>query len=345
MQKGHVLIIEDLDQLLDELRKTNIFSSITILVDENTNAHCLPLLSSFSTNLSFFQIKSGEEEKNIQTAIQIWDALTRFKADRKSLLINLGGGVIGDMGGFCAATFKRGIGFVQIPTTLLSMVDASVGGKLGIDFQEYKNHIGVFKIPEAVLIYPGFLKTLDKRELRSGFAEIIKHCLIADANKWNEIVSKSWTKLDLTDLIRHSVAIKSHVVEVDPEERGLRKILNFGHTIGHAVESFYLPQVGKKLLHGEAIAIGMVAEAWLSYHKGFISLEDSEAIKSYILSIYPKVGIPVSEFEAILSLTSQDKKNEGDVLLFSLLNTIGEANYNIPIVKEEMSNALAYYLD
>ncbi|MBY0424685.1 MAG: 3-dehydroquinate synthase [Cytophagales bacterium] len=345
MPSGHVLIVEDLEQLLAELSKSNKFSNILVLVDENTVQHCIPLVSAAFRQFHLIQIKSGEEEKNIQTCLQIWHNMTEFKADRKSILINIGGGVIGDMGGFCAATYKRGISFYQVPTTLLSMVDASVGGKLGIDFEDYKNHIGVFRIPDSVLIHPGFLKTLDKRELRSGFAEIIKHCLIADGHRWMDIKGQAWEKLDMTDLIRHSVSIKSEVVASDPEEKGLRKILNFGHTLGHAVESFYLNLPGKRLLHGEAIAIGMICEAWLSFHKGYISLSDCESIKSYILNIYPKVLISKSDFPEILKLTAQDKKNEGDQLLFSLLESIGKANFNIPIQSEEMRLALEYYLD
>lgn len=343
MQLDHVLILKDLDQLITELNKTKSFSSVFVLVDENTEKYCLPIISSSETLFKVIRIRSGEENKNIQTCLSIWGELTRDNADRKSILINLGGGVIGDMGGFCAATFKRGISFIQIPTTLLSMVDASVGGKLGIDFNEFKNHIGVFQNPKKVLIFPKFLESLNARELRSGFAEIIKHCLIADFGKWEEIRGKDLTSLNLTALIDHSVKIKSYVVTEDPKEKGLRKILNFGHTIGHAVESFYLLNPGKKLLHGEAIAIGMVCEAWLSYLKGFISLKDCESIKKYLISIYGLVLIPSTEFDSILQLTSQDKKNEGQVLLFSLLEKLGKANFNIEVSLDEMKNALAYY--
>lgn len=319
------------------------YSKIVIIVDENTLKHCLPHVVEATGSDTVIVIESGEEAKNLDTCIQIWKAMTEHQLDRKALLINLGGGVIGDMGGFCAATYKRGIDFIQIPTTLLSQVDASVGGKLGIDFMGLKNHIGVFEKPLAVLIDTGFLSTLPAAELRSGYAEIIKHCLIADAEKWKAIIATSYEDLDWEDLARHSVQIKTQVTEEDPLEKGLRKILNFGHTIGHAVESYFLPMADKKLLHGEAIAVGMIAEAYLAKERKFISEADLNQITSYLLKIYGVVPIDDFDVEQILPFALQDKKNEHDIILCTLLEEIGKANYNQEITLEDIREALQYY--
>jgi len=329
-----------------ELRKffsVRRFTNIAVLVDEHTKKHCYPIVSKTLPPHTLIEIPSGESHKNLRTCEIIWDALTSQAFDRKSLLINLGGGVIGDMGGFCAATFKRGIEFINIPTTLLAQVDASIGGKLGIDFRGYKNHIGVFQNPLMVFLDTVFYGTLDPAELRSGFAEIIKHCLIRDAVKFQYLQNNSFEALDLFELVEHSVQIKHVVVIEDPTERGLRKILNFGHTIGHAIESFYLDKPGKRLLHGEAIAIGMICEAWLSRNK--LSLTDAEldAITRYILKIYPPKGISEMDITGIIELTNQDKKNEGDIIQASLLQKIGDCTFNIPINHEEIENAIRYY--
>lgn len=322
------------------------YAQVVVLVDENTREHCLPKIQSILPKECVIEIKSGEEEKNLQTCTHIWEQMTAKQLDRKALMINLGGGVIGDMGGFCASTYKRGIDFIQIPTTLLSQVDASVGGKLGIDFNGLKNHIGVFKEPIAVFINDEFLSTLNSRELRSGYAEIIKHALIADKNKWTQLQSiKNLDAVEWLPLIKESVAIKEHITTTDPTEKGLRKVLNFGHTIGHAIETHYLFVPNKRLLHGEAIAIGMICEAWLAYKKGFITKDDVKEIESYILSIYPYTNIPMADVEPILSHIYQDKKNEGGKLLYSLLNKIGDSNYNIQITYEETQEALLYYVN
>ena len=320
------------------------YSKVAVLVDENTKKYCYPLLQPFLATHSLIEITSGEENKHIQTCMQIWQALTNQQFDRKSLLVNLGGGVIGDMGGFCAATYKRGIDFIQIPTTLLSQVDASVGGKLGIDFGSFKNHIGVFQEPKNVLIDATFLKTLPYRELRSGFAEVVKHCLIADKKAWEKLIKNNLEQQDWEEIIAHSVHIKNEVVEADPKEKGLRKILNFGHTVGHAVESFFLEQdVQNRLLHGEAIVIGMICEAWLAMQKGFIKEKELQTIEEYLLEIYKKVEIPTDSFDTIVENTFQDKKNEKGLILCSLLEEIGKANYDISISTEEIKASLAYY--
>lgn len=328
---------------LEEYLKGKQYSEICIVVDENTEKHCFPLISDLFRNPNLISIPAGEKEKHLRTCEIIWQRMTDLQLDRKALVINLGGGVIGDMGGFCAATYKRGIDFVQIPTTLLSQVDASVGGKLGIDFKTFKNHIGVFQEPKAVFIDSAFLKTLPKEELRSGFAEIIKHCLIADREKWEQLKTQTFDQQNWIDLAAHSVKIKEKITLEDPQEKGLRKILNFGHTIGHAIESYYLEIPDKRLLHGEAIAIGMVAEAYIAHKKGFISAEEVQDIKQYILSVFKKVEIFEFDIEKIIPLTMQDKKNENRKIQCTLLESIGQANFNNPISYTEIKDAINYY--
>lgn len=343
MVDSNVIIHNDVEEVLSDFFKENDFSKVAVLVDENTKKHCLPVIeNALPEGFYLIEIKSGEEEKHLETCKSIWGAVTDQAFDRKSLLVNLGGGVIGDMGGFCAATFKRGISFINIPTTLLAQVDASVGGKLGIDFLGFKNHIGVFQDPLRVLISPAFLETLDKRELRSGFAEVIKHCLIRDKEKFQVIKNKTLEEQDWNDIISHSVKVKKDVVEEDPQEKGLRKILNYGHTLGHAVETYYLNK-GKRILHGEAIAIGMVCEAWLSELKCGLSPKETEEIFDYINSIYDLFPIEKEAFDVILSLTTQDKKNEGNKVKASLLKEVGYCLFNIDVTRDEMIEALEYY--
>lgn len=317
-----------------------------IIVDENTAAHCLPILAtSVDFGYKTIQIPAGEVHKNIETCISIWAQMMARKLGRKSLVINLGGGVIGDMGGFCASTFKRGMDFIQIPTTLLSQVDASVGGKLGVDFQEVKNSIGLFKNPKAVLVMPQFLQTLPWRELRSGFAEMLKHGLIADAEQWENlrlINREGLQNRDWTNAIGASIAIKQQVVEQDPFERGLRKSLNFGHTIGHAIESYFL-KTDTPLLHGEAIAIGIVCESYLSHLKTDLPLSALNSIQTAITNIYDHQHIPVSAFEDLIELMHQDKKNEGIHINFTLLNAIGDAAINQTANLAEIGAALDFY--
>ncbi|GGH52370.1 hypothetical protein GCM10007423_56700 [Dyadobacter endophyticus] len=271
--------------------------------------------------------------------------MTKEELDRHALVINVGGGVIGDMGGFCAAVYKRGIDFIQVPTTLLSQVDASVGGKLGIDFQGFKNHLGVFNIPKSVLIDPVFLKTLPEREIRSGFAEIIKHCLIADGAKWNEIRERDFEQQNWPDLIAHSVKIKQQVVDQDPTEKGLRKILNFGHTLGHAVETCFLSKpANQRLFHGEAIAVGMIMEAYLSFKRKMIDQQTLTDIEEFLFATYGKVRIKPEDIEEIIALTRQDKKNKGKEIRFSLLSGAGQCAFDIVVTAAEMRRSIAYYL-
>ncbi|MDB5274275.1 MAG: aroB [Chitinophagaceae bacterium] len=340
---SEILFTRDPQTTLSDFLSKKGYSKVLLIVDEHTKKHCLPLFSaSFLEQVNGCVIKSGEEHKNLNTCSDIWRTMTEFEMDRKAVVINIGGGVIGDMGGFCAATYKRGIDFIQIPTTLLSQVDASVGGKLGIDFDHFKNHIGVFKEPEAVIICSTFLKTLDKRELRSGFAEVIKHALIADALAWHKIKEQSLEAQNWDEVIPHSVNIKYLITTEDPTEKGLRKVLNFGHTLGHAVESYFLEK-GNRILHGEAIAIGMIVESFLAVEKGFISKDELKEIQNYIISIYGHVHIPDAALDEIINLTLHDKKNEQGAVLFSLLQKIGQANYNVAVSAELMKQSLTYY--
>ncbi len=334
-------ISESLRKFLSE----NSYSNIIVLVDEKTNKFCFPIIKdALPSNYLKIQIKSGEKNKTLHTCEYIWMELTKANIDRHALLINLGGGVIGDMGGFCASTYKRGIDFIQIPTTLLSQVDASVGGKLGIDFHGFKNHIGVFQLPKTVLVDPKFTATLPEDEKRSGFAEIIKHCLIRDVQQWDVIKKLDWFENDFSQLVAHSIDIKKKVVEEDPKEKGLRKILNFGHTLGHAIETYLLDKGKRKILHGEAIAVGMIAEAFLSMKRGLISAQELEDIEIYLFETYGKVHFSANEIDTIISLTLQDKKNKGKEVLFSLLTGLGDCGYDIPVSKKEMKQALEFYI-
>ena len=320
-------------------------SSVFVLVDDNTKRDCLPILEKYlsNTTLTIISIPAGEVHKNIRTCEMIWDQLMAHRADRRALLLNLGGGVIGDMGGFCASTYKRGIDFIQLPTTLLSQVDASIGGKLGIDFGGIKNSIGIFKNPKGVFIDPSFLKTLSDRETKSGFAEIIKHSLIADQSQWEKLSQyRQLTHLHWPDIIVPSIMIKRNVVEADPYERGLRKALNFGHTVGHAIESYFL-ESPKPLLHGEAIAIGMACESFLSFQQAGLTDQALQAICSFLLDLYGHHPIPEDAFETLLQTMQNDKKNINQQINFTLLTNIGEAIVNQTSASSQIIDSLTYY--
>lgn len=335
--------IASLAESLPAFLNAHDFSAVAVLADNHTLKFCYPHVKPLLPRHTLIRIKAGEEQKHLATCELIWDALTRANFDRHALVLNLGGGVIGDMGGFCAATYKRGIAFAQLPTTLLAQVDASVGGKLGIDFRGFKNHIGTFQQPNAVLIDPVFLQTLPERELRSGFAEVIKHCLIADAAMWEHIRRRDLDEQDWSALIAHSVAVKQRIVAEDPTEKGLRKILNFGHTIGHAVETYFLNQPRKRLLHGEAIAVGMVAEAFIAFQKQLIDETLLAQIEEYLFAVYGKVRLTEDDTEPILALTAQDKKNRGGLVRMALLNGPGNCVYDVSVTAAEMRRGLAFY--
>ncbi|MGB6150428.1 MAG: 3-dehydroquinate synthase [Pricia sp.] len=333
------------DAINDHLAATP-YSKVFVLVDENTKRDCLADFTKATRHTSDFEVlevRSGEKNKTIATCISLWETLSDRDADRKSLLINLGGGVVTDMGGFVASTFKRGIAFINVPTTLLAMVDASVGGKTGVDLGALKNQIGVINQPKMVLIVSHFLKTLDKRQLQSGFAEMLKHGLITDATYWEALKSN----IDFMNIDHHiytSVTIKNEVVLQDPTEQHLRKILNFGHTLGHAIESYFLEsKIRETLLHGEAIAIGMILEGYLSTKLTGLPNVDLTDIKSTFLKRYPKIDFTKDDIEAILSLLKFDKKNTHGNINFVLLEAIGTAVIDVKIPHELFNEAFAYY--
>ncbi|KAF2518736.1 3-dehydroquinate synthase [Flavobacterium salilacus subsp. salilacus] len=318
------------------------YSKIFIIVDTNTATHCLPLfLQQLETDVAIevIELEPGEVNKNIDTCIQVWHTLAELECDRKSLVINLGGGMVTDLGGFAASTFKRGIDFINIPTSLLAMVDAAVGGKTGVDLGALKNQIGVINNPVAVLVDTAYLSTLPAEEIRSGFAEMLKHGLITDEKYWQTVVDvTNLINDDLDSVIKQSVYIKNKIVLEDPTEKNIRKKLNFGHTLGHAIESYYLENDEKKtLLHGEAIAIGMILEAHISMQKGMLAEEEYNNIKKIMLGIFEKVIFTNSDVEAILKILIHDKKNEFGKIQFVLLQNIGNA-----VINQTVENALIY---
>lgn len=336
-------IWDEFNSFLDQ----NEYSKIAILVDDNTKKHCLPILleKSAINRPILIEIGSGEIYKNIDTCSRIWKDMMDQGMDRKSLCINLGGGVIGDMGGFCAATFKRGIDFIQIPTTLLSQVDSSIGGKLGIDFADVKNSVGLFKNPKAVFIDPVWLETLPYRELRSGFAEVIKHSLIHDASQWATLSRiKKLDEVDWSEIIVPSLMIKKRVVEKDPFENNIRKTLNFGHTIGHAVESHALHS-SNPFLHGEAIAIGMICESYLSNKITELPDADLASIKDFILSHYGHTQLKVDSFPFLIHLMTKDKKNEKNEINFTMLPQIGVSTINQTCSHELIRESMQFFND
>ena len=323
------------------------YSSLFLLVDTHTQEFCLPGFVSQTglTQLEVLVMEPGEEHKTLQTCENLWNQLSERGADRNSALINLGGGVVTDLGGFVACAFKRGIDFYNLPTTLLAMVDASVGGKTGIDLGALKNQIGIIEEPKQVLIDAQWLQTLPQEELRSGFAEMLKHGLISNKDYWEQL--KSLPKLEaatLAEFIKPSVAIKKQVVLEDPRERHLRKILNFGHTLGHAIESYYLTHPEKKrLLHGEAIAIGMVMEAYLGVSCCSFSNVAAEEIKKTFAQFYPPVEIDAQDREGILELLRHDKKNKAGRVNFVLLKSIGVPEIDVEVPQELFTQAFEFY--
>ena len=331
---------------LDEWINAQSNTQVVVLVDENTKRDCLPLLpKSMGEKIDLIsEIPSGEEFKTIETAVKLWAEWTSNQLDRNALVANLGGGVLSDLGGFAASCYKRGIDFVNVPTTLLNMVDASVGGKTGIDFQEYKNQIGVFQEAKGVFIYPKFLKTLPKREFRSGFAEIIKYGLTLDKELYAQCKAfPEFYKDDLLAIIKKSVTLKQFVVKKDFKENGLRKVLNFGHTIGHAVESHFL-KTENTLLHGEAIAVGMICEAWLSVQYCDLPLDRAKEIKQMILSIFPKVDISEESFDHLIALMAQDKKNKKGIIECSLMGKeIGSFVLGTSVSSKLIRNSFQFY--
>ena len=313
--------------------KSHSHSTIFVLVDNNTNENCSSkFLSNIATEsrIEIVEMESSELSKTIETCVELWSVLSDLGADRKSILINLGGGVVSDIGGFVAATFKRGISFINVPTTLLSMVDAAIGSKNGVDLGNLKNQIGTITSPQMVIVDTAYLETLPQNQMRSGLAEMLKHGLIANKEYWNKF--QDLANIDFADfdsLIAESVEIKNNIVLQDPTEDGIRKALNFGHTLGHAIESHFMTKENS-LLHGEAIAIGMILESFLSLKLNLLSDSEYQNIKKSILSVFGKVEFSDSDLIQVLELIKHDKKNEFGKVKFALLHGIG----NIKIDQE-----------
>jgi len=335
---------ERLHELLTEKRYSKIF----VIVDTNTHELCLPaFLGMLQTTLDIeiIEIPEGETNKNIETCSGVWSALSELEADRKAIILNLGGGVVTDLGGFIACTFKRGIDFINIPTSLLAMVDASVGGKTGVDLGSLKNQIGVISEPLLVLIDVLFLDTLSAKELRSGLAEMYKHGLIADKRYWDALAELSELNIDdLEGLIYDSVIIKNTIVLEDQRELGVRKTLNFGHTLGHAIESYLLTHATKqRLLHGEAIAIGMVLESYLSRKRNALPQAELEYIAQVFTKMYEETEFTTEDITAIIDLMKHDKKNDYGRINFVLLNKIGSATYDEQVDNSDIMEAFNFY--
>ncbi|PVW13825.1 3-dehydroquinate synthase [Marixanthomonas spongiae] len=345
---GDVNAWDFFENQLNSLSPTKIF----VLTDVNTNKHCLPYFfekTGLKKQVQVLTIAAGEVYKNISTCVVLWNELSQNGADRDSLLINLGGGVVTDLGGFVACTFKRGIPFINIPTSLLAMVDASVGGKNGVDLGSLKNQVGVIKNPLQVLIDIAFLETLPRPQLVSGHAEMLKHGLIYSKAYWDKVQYFDLDrKIEASDLIWESVLIKNEVVTEDPREKGRRKTLNYGHTLGHAIESYFM-EVSQKntstkaLLHGEAIAIGMILATYLSYRLCSFPKKKLETITSTIISFFGKVSFERHDIEEIITLLAYDKKNRGGTVYFVLLTDIGQYKINCTVENKLIFEAFDYY--
>jgi 3-dehydroquinate synthase len=320
-------------------------SKKVIFVDENTHDNCLEyLLTAFSglEDAEIMLLPCGEENKVMEVCFQVWEAWSEYKIERNDLVINLGGGVVSDMGGFIASIFKRGLDFIQIPTSLLSMVDASIGGKTGIDLGRHKNQLGVFSNPLKVYVDPGFLKTLPAKELKNGYSEMLKHGLIKDKFHWENLKNINFDNVEnLTSLIFESIQIKNKIVLNDPFELGERKKLNFGHTFGHAIEGFFLGEEGE-VAHGHAVAIGILAESFVSKQRSFLSDENFEEISNVILSHFEMPLFKLDWIDSIYNLMLNDKKNFDQKVQCILLNDLGECIINQIIGKEDVALALNF---
>ncbi len=333
----------DLKSCIDKIAADKVF----ILTDNNTQQHCLPKIKSIVEDCytDVISIPSGDDNKNLTSLAQVWEFLTKNNASRKSLLINIGGGMITDLGGFAASTFKRGIRYINIPTTLLSVVDAATGGKTGINFCGLKNEIGVINPAEFVLINVDFFKTLDENNLLSGFAEMIKHALISNNENWKNILRfdlESFNLDALKPLLKDSLQVKEDIVAKDPKEENLRKALNFGHTFGHAFESLSYEQQ-KPALHGFAVAWGMLCELYLSHAKLSFPKENLLTYRQILKDFYGLYTINCKDYEQIFELMTHDKKNESSKINFTLLSNIGEIKIDQTATKDEIFEVLDFY--
>lgn len=343
----NINLVESAGHAFDEWFANKEYSSVFIFTDENVLEHCWPKLQNESDvikNAELIVIPAGENQKDLEMAHQLWQMMIEYGADRKSLWVNFGGGMISDLGGFVASTYKRGIDFVNIPTTLLSMIDASVGGKTGINLGHFKNQIGVFSNPKALWLQADFLDSLNETQMLSGWAEMLKHALISDKKQWEKLskISKL-SSLIIEDLLLNSIQIKKKIVEEDPLEKHIRKKLNFGHTIGHAIESWSLEHDDPPLQHGEAVAIGMITESYLSFKYKQLQKADLDEIVEVLQSFFLKYQIPVNFLDQIENLIKQDKKKEGNKLNFTFVNQIGQSIINQDGRLEDIKESIIFY--
>ncbi len=332
-----------LPPFLEELGKSR-GDPLFVIADSKTRAFCFPVLESSLEDehpLHLIEVPQGEANKNIRTCEEVWQGLMEKGADRQAVVLTLGGGMVGDLGGFCAATYKRGVRFVHIPTTLLAQVDASIGGKLGVDLGYSKNQVGVYRNPVGIFSDPVFLKTLPERELRAGFAEMVKHALIRDPSLWGDLKALPEISAEaVSPSIAPAMNVKNEVVREDPLEKGLRKVLNFGHTLGHALEAASYEGKAPPLLHGEAVALGMIGETWLSRRMAGLSSVETEEIVDLLAERFPVSRIPSPE-EAF-PYAKQDKKNQKGGIGLVLLKGIGEADPEVIGSEKEIREGLQY---
>ncbi len=354
MEKQKVIISEQLEQVLSTEIAACKADRIFILTDETTHRLCLPVVKDYKCieGAQEITIPAGDTNKTLESVTHVWGELQRMGATRHSLLINLGGGMVTDLGAFAASTFKRGISIINIPTTLLSMVDASVGGKTGFNFGGLKNEIGVFNNADCVILDTVFLKTMDEENILSGYAEMLKHGLISTEEHWAELMSFDIEKPDLKELgtmVAKSVQVKERIVMEDPTEKGIRKALNLGHTIGHAFESLALnppsPNTNhlSPVLHGYAVAWGLVCELYLSVAKTGFPVEKMRQMTRFIFEHYGRMPITCDDYPTLLELMTHDKKNTGRDINFTLLGGIGDIRINQTATKEEIEEALDFY--
>ena len=346
MEKQKVIISEQLEQVLSKEIAECKADRIFVLTDKTTHGLCLPVIRDYSCmkGVQEFTIPAGDTNKTLESVNHVWSELQRLGATRHSLLINLGGGMVTDLGGFAASSFKRGIAFINIPTTLLSMVDASVGGKTGFNFGGLKNEIGVFRNADCVILDTTFLQTLDEENILSGYAEMLKHSLISTEEHWAELMNFDIENPNLKELammVAKSVQVKERIVMEDPTEKGIRKALNLGHTVGHAFESLALQR--KPVLHGYAVAWGLVCELYLSVAKTGFPVDKMRQTVSFIKEHYGKMPITCDDYTTLLELMTHDKKNTGSNINFTLLGGIGDIRINQTATQKEIEEALDFF--
>ena len=346
MNRQKVVIAEDLGQSLKEAMEACERDKVFILMDETTERCCLPVVEAAVGLQDAKRIVIGatDTHKNLESLAHVWEELGNGGGTRHSLLINIGGGMVTDLGGFAASTFKRGINYINIPTTLLSMVDASVGGKTGINFRGLKNEIGVFNNASTVILDTQFLKTLDAENICSGYAEMLKHGLISNEKMWAELMNFDLEQPDLkllSRMVADSVAVKERIVTEDPTEQGIRKALNLGHTVGHAFESFALKH--QPVLHGYAVAWGLICELYLSCMKTGFPTDRMHQTVRFIKAHYGMMPITCDDYPTLLELMTHDKKNVAGIINFTLLGGIGDIRINQTATKDEIYEALDFY--